>query len=102
MALPVALINKNLYDQSFWLQIATKLPELASNAGGLEHLVDRFVRQYLPVLLRSRTEEERDHVWLAFWSYLVAPRNRRKPLGLSSRTADLLIAEFQSVLTESN
>ena len=102
MYTPVALIDKNLYDQSFWVEIATKLPDLAGDAGGTEHLVDRFVRQYLPVLLRSRTEDARDHVWLAFWNYLVAPRNRTKQFGLSGPTADLLIAEFQSALIEPN
>ena len=51
-------------------------------------------------LVGSRSKEERDHVWLAFWNYLVAPRTSRKPFGLSSQTADLLIAEFQGALSE--
>ena len=94
------MTEQELFDQSFWVNIATKIPELLNDPEGAEHLVDRFVAQYLPVLLRSRMEEERDHVWLAFWHYLVAPRTSRKPFGLSSRTADFLIAEFQGALSE--
>ncbi len=100
MYTPVALTDKELFDQSFWVNIATNLPELLTAPEGVERLVYRFVGQYLPVLLRTRTQEERDHVWLAFWHYLVAPRTSRKPFGLSSRTADLLIAEFQGALSE--
>ncbi len=81
------------------MSIANNLSELLDDPDGTEHLVDRFVGQYLPVLLRTKTENDIDHVWLAFWSYLVAPRTNRKPFGLSSRTADLLIAEFQRVLS---
>ena len=92
------LTDKELFDQPFWLEIATRLPELASNLEGADHLVDRFVGQYLPALLGSRAKADRDHVWLAFWHYLVAPHTRRKPFGLSSQTADLLIAEFQGAL----
>ncbi len=92
--------ENELLDQPFWMDIATKLPELADDIEGLEHLVERFVGQYLPVLLRVTKQEDRDHAWLAFWSYLVAPRTHRKPCYLSSRTADLLIAEFQTVLSE--
>ena len=91
--------EKDLFDQNFWVGIAMKLPELLNDPEGTEHLVDRFVGQYLPALLRSRGEEQIDHVWLALWNYLVAPHTNRKPFGLSSRTADLLIAEFQGALS---
>ena len=87
-----------LFDQSFWVGIAMKLPELLDDPEGAEFIVDRFVGQYLPALLRTRVQQDIDHVWLAFWNYLVAPRTSRKPFGLTSRTADLLIAEFQSAL----
>ena len=96
----MASIDNEIFDQSFWERIAAKLPELSSDAEGVERIADRFAGQYLPVLLRGRTQEERDHVWLAFWHYLVAPRTNRKPFGLSSRTADLLIAEFQKALPD--
>ncbi len=92
--------EKEIFDQSYWVRTATKLPELSNDPEGAEHLVERFLGQYLPVLLRCRTKEDSDHVWLAFWNYLVAPSTRRKPFGLSSRTADLLIAEFQGALSE--
>ena len=76
-----------------------KLPELFNDPEGAEHLIERFVGQYLPALLNARGEQDTDRVWLAFWHYLVAPRTRRKPFGLSSRAADELIAEFQSTIS---
>ncbi len=90
--------EEELIDQSFWVSIAVKVPELLDHPEGAEHVVDRFVGQYLPALLRARVQPDIDHVWLAFWNYLVAPRTSHKPAGLSSRTADSLIAEFQSAL----
>ena len=95
----IAMTEEEILERSFWLDIATKLPDLRDDLEGLEHLVDRFVGQYLPVLLRVTRKEDIDHAWLAFWNYLVAPRTNRKPCSLSSKTADLLIAEFQNVLT---
>ena len=91
--------EEQLFSLTFWISIASKLPELPDNPEGTEHLVDRFVAQYLPVLLRSRAQEQRDHAWLAFWHYLVAPATVRKPFGLTSQVADLLIAEFQGALS---
>jgi len=93
------MYEDELLDQSFWLGIAMKLPELLGDPEGTEHLVDRFVGQYLHVLLGTSGKQNADHVWLAFWHYLVAPRTGRKPFGLSGRVADLLIAEFQSALS---
>ena len=91
--------KEELFDQPFWVSIALKLPELQEDPVGAEFLVDRFVGQYLPALLRTRGQQGIDQVWLAFWHYLVAPRSSRKPFGLTSGTADLLIAEFQSTLS---
>ena len=91
--------EEEFFHQSFWVSIAMKVPELLNDPEGVEHLVDRFVGQYLPVLLRTRGERDIDKVWLAFWSYLVAPSTSRKPFGLTGRTADLLIAEFQGALS---
>ena len=87
-----------LFDHDLWLDIAVKMPELSDEPEGAAHLVERYVGQYLPALLKSRTNDDIDRVWLAFWHYLVAPRTNRKPFGLSSSTADLLIAEFQAAL----
>ena len=88
------------FDQSFWEDIARNSPELVDNPDGLELLAYRFAGQYLPALLRTRTKEDSDRVWLAFWSYLVAPSSGRKPFGLSNREADRLIADFQNALSE--
>ena len=92
--------EEDLFDQKFWVSVAMTLPELQNDPEGAEHLMERFVGQYLPALLRSRLEEQRDHVWLALWHYLVAPHTNRKPFGLSSTMADRLIAEFQGALSE--
>ena len=96
------MTEKEIFEQTFWLNLATKLPDLSNGLEGVEHLVDRFVGQYLPVLLRVSRQEDVDRACLAFWSYLVAPRTNRKPCSLSSRTADLLIAEFQRVLSKAS
>lgn len=90
--------DTDLFDQSLWEEIARNSPELVDNPVGAEHLAYRFVGQYLPALLRARTEEDSDHVWLALWSYLIARRSGRKPFGLSQQAADRLIAEFQKAL----
>lgn len=94
------MAEKELFDHWAWVKIATNVPELSDELEGVAHIADRFVGQYLPVLLRSRTKEDSDHVWLAFWNYLVAPRTTRKPFGLTGQTADNLIAEFQKALSE--
>ena len=91
--------EEELFDQPFWVSIALKLPELQEDPVGAEFLVDRSVGQYLPALLSTRGQQGIDQVWLAFWQYLDAPRSSRKPFGLTSGTADLLIAEFQSTLS---
>ena len=88
------------FDQSFWEEIARSSPELVDNPEGAEHLAYRFVGQYLPALLGARTKENSDFVWLAFWSYLIARRSRRKPFGLSQPAAEGLIAAFQKALSE--
>ena len=56
--------------------------------------------KYLPAVLRARNEEERERVWLAFWSYIVARATSRKPFGLSHGAADQLIKELQTALSE--
>ena len=93
--------DEQFFDHSFWVGVANKLPDLANDPEGTGHLVERYVAQYLPAHLRSKSQQDIDRVWLAFWHYLVAPRTNRKPFGLSSRTADLLIAEFQGELSRS-
>lgn len=84
--------------QSLWLDIAVTLPELATDPEGAAHLVERFEGQYLPVLARAGSMEARERAWLAFWSYVVAPRTGRKPFTLSSRNADCLIGKFRQAL----
>ena len=96
------MTEEELQERTFWLNIAANVPEILDELEGVAHLVDRFVGQYLPVLRRVSRKEDIDHAWLAFYSYVVAPSTNRKPCSLSSRTADLLIAEFQSVLSRPN
>lgn len=92
--------DRNLFDQSIWEVIARSSPELADNREGAEHLAYRFVGQYLPALLKVKTKEDSDDVWLAFWSYLIARGNKRKPFALSQQAADRVITEFQQALSE--
>lgn len=92
--------EEQLIDHAFWFGIASKQPELLGDPAGAEHMVDRFVGQYLPAALRSSSKQDFDRVWFAFWNYLVAPKTRRKPFGLSSKAADLLITDFQAALSE--
>ena len=92
--------EEQLLDHSFWVGVASKLPDLANDPEGTDHLVERYVAQYLPAHLRSKTQQDIDRVWLAFWHYLVAPRTNRKPFGLSSKTADQLITELQAALSQ--
>jgi hypothetical protein len=90
---------EKLFDEAFWVGIANRLPDLANDPEGTNHLVERYVAQYLPAHLRCKSQQDFDRVWLAFWHYLVAPRTNRKPFGLTSPTADLLIATFQGELS---
>ena len=94
------MAEEKLFDRSLWLDSAKDVAELFGDTESAAALVDRFVRQYLPVLLRCRSYDECDQVWLAFWNYLVAPATRRKLFGLSSQSADLLISGFQRILSE--
>jgi hypothetical protein len=89
-----------LFDQAFWEEIARNSPEFVDNPRGAEHLAYRFVGQYLPALLKVTTQEDSDDVWLAFWSYLTARGNQRKPFHLSREAADRVITEFQAALSE--
>ena len=92
--------EEQLFDHQFWVGVANQLPDLANDPEGTDHLVERYVFQYLPALLRSNNQQDMDRVWLAFWHYLVAPRTDRKPCGLSSRSADVLISELQGALSK--
>jgi hypothetical protein len=94
------LNNSNLLELSMWEEIAKSIPELADNPEGTANLVNRFIGQYLPVLLRARTKDNLDYAWLAFWSYVIAPSSKRKPFELSHIGADLLITKFQIALSE--
>ena len=92
--------DRDLFDQSVWERIARMSPELEDDPDGAEHLAYRFVGQYLPALLSARTKEGGDDVWLAFWSYLIACGNQRKPFELCQEAADRLITEFQQALSK--
>ena len=87
------------FDQSFWEEIARSSPELVDNPEGAEHLAYRFVSQYLPALLEGKAKVSKDHVWLAYWTYLTPRESKRKPFRLSQQAADQLIGEFQKVLS---
>ena len=87
-------------DEEFWVEIAIRSPELEENPEGAAHLAFRFAGKYLPVVRNAKDHEERERVWLSFWSYLVARETSRKPFGLSSDAADEIIGQFRAALDE--
>lgn len=87
-------------DEAFWEEIAIRSPELEQNPEGAHHLAFRFAGKYLPVVRNAKNQEERERVWLSFWSYLVARETSRKPFGLSSDAADEIIGQFKAALDE--
>jgi hypothetical protein len=92
--------NPLLLDETFWVEIAIRSPELEENPEGAAHLAFRFAGKYLPIVLGAKDNEERERVWLAFWSYLIARETSRKPFGLSSDAADEIIGQFRAALDE--
>ena len=90
--------QSNLFDDALWEEFVGRASELQDDQAACEQLVYRFLGQYLPALISARTQEDRDRVWRAFWSYLTAPVTRAKPFGLSYSSADDLIAEIQQEL----
>lgn len=87
-------------DEAFWEEIAARSPELEENPEGAAHLAFRFAGKYLPIVLGTKDNEERERVWFAFWSYLIARETSRKPFGLSSDAADEIIGQFRAALDE--
>jgi len=92
------LSQPNVFDSALWEEFVGRASELQDNPTACEHLVYRFLGQYLPALVAARTQEDLDRVWRAFWSYLTAPLTRAKPFGLSYSSADDLIADIQQEL----
>ena len=94
------LKSENLFDYDFWVSLASLSQELENNPRGTEHLVFRYIDQYLPALLSARTINDQDHVWLAFWSYVVARKSAKKPFSLSHHSADELIIRFKESMRD--
>ena len=86
------------FDNTVWGELVGRVTELRDNPAGCDHLVYRFLGQYLPALLSARTQEARERVWSALWSYLTTPATRAKPFAMSSSSADDLIAVIQMEL----
>ena len=87
------------FDNTVWDQLVGRVTELQDNPAAGEHLVYRLLAQYLPALLSAKTQEARERVWSALWSYLTTTATRAKPFALPSSSADDLIAEIQGELT---
>lgn len=82
-------------DTTRWEAMIGDVPELANDKESTEQIADRFVRQYLTAWLRAGTDEMRERVWTAFWSYLTSALTHRKPFKLSSESADALIGRMR-------
>jgi hypothetical protein len=96
---PVELNDSSLFDNAPWDEMVSKVAELQGNSEAGQHLVYRFLGQYLPALLSARTQEASERVWFALWSYLTTPATKAKPFALSSSSADDLIVEIQRELS---
>ena len=91
--------ESKLFDSTLWEELVGRVTEMQDDPAAGQHLVYRFLGQYLPALLSARTQEARERVWYALWSYLTTPATRAKPFGLSSSSADELIAEIRRELS---
>ena len=90
--------HANLFDDNIWCETIYNIAEFEGNMAAVEHLVHRFLGQYLPALLSARIQPESDRVWYALWSYLTTPVTRSKPFSLPYSSADELIAKIQDKL----
>ena len=90
--------DSNLFDDITWCETIGNIAEIEGNMAAVQHLVYRFLGQYLPALLAARTQPDRDRVWYALWSYLTAPVTRSKNFSLPYSSADELIAKIQDKL----
>ncbi len=71
--------EEELFDQSFWVSIVQKLPELQEDPVGAEFVVDQFVGQYF----RPCSEPGVNKTWTTYgwlfgttWSQLVPAASR--------------------------
>ena len=46
--------EEQLFDDLFWVGGANKLPDLGNDPHGTNHLVDKYVAEYITALLKSR------------------------------------------------
>ena len=88
-------MDEGLFDTARWTRMIGDAPELVDDNESTEQIADRFVRQYLAAWLKAGTDEMRERVWLAFWSYLTSTPTPRKPFELSSESADSLIGRLR-------
>ena len=91
--------QSNQFDNTVWDELVRGVTELRDDPAAVQHLVYRILAQYLPALLSARTQDARERVWSALWSYLTTPATRAKTFSLSSSSADDLIAEIQRELS---
>ena len=98
-ALGGCTLNQDLFDSAPWDELVGRLTDFQDVPGAAQHLVYRFLHQYLPALLSAKTQHARDRVWYSLWSYLTSTATRAKPFALSSLSADGLIAEIQGELS---
>ena len=85
-----------------WKKVIREFPTLEEDLEGVESLIEHFEGEYFEALQMARDEDARDHVWVAFWNFLIARPTMRKPFQLTSQDADELIARLQSVLDQAD
>ena len=93
-----SMIPPELNDGSLWESIVFESSGFIGNLEGAEHFIYRFMGQYLPAIMKGRSEEGVERAWLALWSYMIARRSARKPFTLSHDAADDLINRLKMEL----
>ena len=61
-------------------------------------IVDRFVGQYAPAILKAGTAAAAERAWESFRYYVTAPATRRKPFALGWDEAQRLLDILQGLL----
>ena len=91
--------QSNPFDNILWDEMVGRVAEIQDSPEAGQRLLYRLLGQYLPALLSAKTQEARERVWSALWSYLTTTATSAKPFSLSSSSADGLIAEIQRELS---
>jgi hypothetical protein len=63
-----------------------------------QHVSERFVSKYLPVIISSKNRQQEMQAWYGFYSWLTYPPTSRKPFEIPKIEADEIIATLKDIL----